>query len=204
MPEPGAGPSLSDLGRKQAEEAAQYILGWRPSLPPLVAVYSSPLCRARETAGIIGQALDLGVVENPALADCNAGEWAGVALSQLAKKPEWATVQHYPSGFRFPGGESMPEMSTRLVGAVKAVVQAHPGQAVVVVSHADPIKAVLAEALGTHLDLFQRIGVSPASVSAVSYAEAGPNVVLTNWTGPSGHAPPKAAVAAGTAAGSRL
>jgi broad specificity phosphatase PhoE len=192
MPEPGPGPSLSDLGRKQAEEAAEHIRGGRAGPPPISAVYSSPLCRARETATIIATALDRSVVENPALVDCNAGEWAGVPLSQLARKPEWATVQHYPSGFRFLGGESIPEMSARMVGAVKALVEAHPGQCVVVVSHADPIKAVLAEALGMHLDLFQRIVVSPASVSAVSYSGTGPNVVLTNWTGPSGQGPPKA------------
>jgi len=191
MPEPGPGPSLSDLGRNQAEEAAEHIRVWRAGLPPVSALYSSPLNRARETAAIIGQALDLSVVENPTLVDCNAGEWAGVPLSQLARKPEWATVQHYPSGFRFPGGESIPEMSARMVGSVKALAHAHPGQGVVIVSHADPIKAVLAEALGTHLDLFQRIVVSPASVSAISYSETGPNVVLTNWTGPSGQGPAK-------------
>jgi probable phosphomutase (TIGR03848 family) len=182
LPEPGPGPSLTEQGRKQAEEAGRYIAEWRGALPPIVALFSSPLVRTVETAGIVGKALDLVPVERRGLVDCDAGEWAGSDLKQLAKKPEWSTVQHYPSGFRFPGGESIAEMQSRVVGAVKELVVAHPGRAVVVVSHADPIKAVLADALGVHLDLFQRIQVAPASVSAVSYSDAGPGVMLTNWT----------------------
>ena len=192
LPEPGAGPSLSDAGRKEAEEAGQLIAAWRATLPPLAALYSSPLSRTRETAGIVGKALNLDVVEERGLVDCDVGEWAGEPLSHLSRKPEWPVVQHYPSGFRFPGGESMAEMSARIVGTVRALAARHPGHAVVVVSHADPIKAVLAEALGVHLDLFQRIVVSPASVSSISYSQAGPAVMLTNWTGPSRHAPSKA------------
>lgn len=184
MPEPGAGPSLSEEGQRQAEDAARYIQGWRGALPALSTLYHSPLQRTRETAAILGKHLDLSPVEKSGLADCNAGEWAGVPLKQLAKKPEWATVIRYPSGFRFPGGESLTEMQARTVGAVKELVVAHPGQAVIAVSHADPIKAVLADALGLHLDLFQRLVVEPASVSAVSYSATGPTVLLTNWTGP--------------------
>ena len=185
MPEAGPGPSLTDEGRRQVEEAARHVLEWRPNLPPLGALYSSPLQRTRETASILGKTLDLELVEKPGLADCDAGEWAGTALKQLARQPEWATVMHYPSGFRFPGGESILEMQSRVVGTIKELVAAHPGQAVIVASHADPIKAVLADALGLHLDLFQRIVVAPASVSAVSYSTTGPNVLLTNWTRPS-------------------
>ena len=180
----GAGPSLTDEGRRQAEEAGRHLVEWRANLPPFGALYSSPLVRTRETASILGKALDLEVVEKPGLADCNAGEWSGTALTQLARKPEWATVMHYPSGFQFPGGESIVEMHSRVVGTVKELAAAHSGQAVVLASHADPIKAVLADALGLHLDLFQRIMVSPASISAVSYSATGPSVLLTNWTRP--------------------
>jgi probable phosphoglycerate mutase len=91
-------------------------------------------------------------------------------------------VQRYPSGFRFPDGESFTEMQTRITGAVACLVKRHPGGVVVVVSHADPIKAAVADALGTHLDLFQRIVVSPCSVSAVAYGSGGPVVLTVNHT----------------------
>ena len=80
---------------------------------------------------------------------------------------------HYPSGFRFPGGESMTEMHARMVGAAQELVGRHQGQSLVIVSHSDPIKSVVADALGLHLDLFQRIVISPASVSAISYGDLG-------------------------------
>ncbi len=189
MPEPGAGPGLTDAGKRQAEEAAQYISEWRAALPALTAIYASPLTRARETAGILGKVLDLAPVERADLVDCNAGEWAGAHLKDLFKKPEWPTVVHYPSGFRFPGGESIREMSDRMVGAARELVGQHPGQSLIIVSHADPIKAVVTDALGLHLDLFQRVVIAPASVSAISYGEGSPGVMLVNWTGPSGHLP---------------
>lgn len=184
MPEPGAGPGLSEEGRKQAEETGQHISNWRASLPTIGALYCSPLARTKETAAILGKALDLTPFERPELVDCDAGEWAGAPLKDLAKKPEWSTVVHYPSGFCFPGGEPIREMQARVVAAVGELVKAHPGQTVLAVSHADPIKAVLADALGVHLDLFQRIVVSPASVSAVSYGGLSPRVLFVNWTDP--------------------
>ncbi len=96
---------------------------------------------------------------------------------------------HYPSGFCFPGGEAIRDMQARMVDAVHDLVNANPGKTVLVVSHADPIKSVLADALGVHLDLFQRIVVSPGSVSAISYGGTSPSVVLVNWTGPASRAP---------------
>jgi probable phosphoglycerate mutase len=188
LPAPGAGPNLSEEGWRQAGQAADHIGAWRAALPALAALYSSPLSRTKETASVLSEALGLAVTEEPRLVDCDVGEWAGMPLKELAKKPEWATVVNYPSGFRFPGGESIAEMNGRVVGTVRSLVARHPGQTVVVVSHADPIKAVLADAMGVHLDLFQRVNVSPASVSAVSYAEPFPSVMLVNWTLPgSGH-----------------
>ena len=92
-------------------------------------------------------------------------------------------MQRNPSGFRFPGGESFTEMQTRICGAVDRLRAAHPGQTIVAVSHADPIKAAVAHAMGTHLDLFQRIVVSPCSVSAVLYGVDGPVVLAVNSTG---------------------
>jgi probable phosphoglycerate mutase len=189
MPVAGLGPSLSEEGRRQAEEAARYLSGRRSALPPIGVLYSSPLTRTLETAVLLGKALDVAPVEVPSLVDCDTGEWAGLPLKQLAKKLEWPVVVHHPSSFSFPGGEPIAEMASRVVRAVRELARAHPGQSVVVVSHADPIKAVLADALGLHLDLFQRIMVAPASVSTVTYSLAGPSVELLNWTGPAPRSP---------------
>ena len=99
------------------------------------------------------------------------------------KLPEWKQVQRYPSGFRFPGGESFVDMQTRMIDTVARLVDTHRGNVVVAVSHADPIKAVVAHAVGTHLDLFQRIVVSPCSVTAVAYGANSPVVLCVNSTG---------------------
>ena len=120
---------------------------------------------------------------NRGLLECDFGEWTGRALKELAKLPEWATVQRYPSGFRFPGGESFPEMQARMTDTLTRLAERHRGGVVVAVSHADPIKAAVADALGTHLDLFQRIVISPCSVTAIAYAPTGPTVLTVNSTG---------------------
>ena len=96
--------------------------------------------------------------------------------------PEWATVQRYPSGFSFPGGESFVAMQARMISALAALRERHPGEAVIAVSHADPIKAAVAEALGSHLDMFQRIVISPCSVTAITYGSLGPSVLAVNST----------------------
>ena len=103
-------------------------------------------------------------------------------MADLSKKPEWSTVQRNPSGFRFPGGESFLEMQTRMSTALARLVEAHRGGTVVAVSHADPIKAAVAQAAGTPLDLFQRLTVAPCSVSAVAYSRGGPFVLTVNST----------------------
>lgn len=189
MPPQGSGPELSEQGRQQAKEAGALIAEWRSALSPIDAVYTSPLARTRQTAEIVGATLGLEPQPRPALADCDAGDWSGVALKDLNKKPEWPTVVHYPSAFRFPGGESLSGMQARAIGEVRNIIAAHPGRSVVVVSHADPIKSIVADAMGLHLDLFQRIAISPASVSAVSYGPLGPSVLMVNWTGPASRQP---------------
>jgi broad specificity phosphatase PhoE len=115
--------------------------------------------------------------------ECDFGEWTGGELKALMKLPEWRTVQRYPSGFRFPGGESFTDMQTRIVDAIARLRAKHAGGVVVAVSHADPIKAAVAHALGTHLDLFQRIVISTCSITAVAYGESGPTVLTVNSTG---------------------
>jgi probable phosphoglycerate mutase len=179
---PGRAPGLhlADAGVAQAEAVAARLA----ALPRIDAVYCSPLERTRETARPVGQARGLPVKVDRGLLECDFGEWTGRPLKELAKEPAWATVQRYPSGFRFPGGESFLEMSARITGAVHRLAARHPGGVVVAVSHADPIKAAVADALGTHLDLFQRINVSPCSVTAVHYGPTGPAVLAVNSVEP--------------------
>ena len=177
---PGRAPglSLADAGREQAEAVAAHVA----ELKRVDAVYASPLERTRETAAPIARARKLRVQRERGLLECDFGEWTGKALKDLMKLPEWRTVQRYPSGFRFPGGESFVEMQARMVSTVGKLVAQHPGGVIVAVSHADPIKAVVADALGTHLDLFQRIVISPCSVTAVAYGAEGPIVLAVNQT----------------------
>jgi probable phosphoglycerate mutase len=178
---PGQAPGLvlSPGGRRDAEALGGRLAG----VPRLAAVYSSPLERARETAAAIARPRRQAVRIERGLIEVDIGRWTGLALRAARKRPEWTAVQRHPSGFRFPGGESFVEMQARMVAAIGALVARHPGQTVVAVSHADPIKAALAHALGVPLDLFQRLVVAPASVSAVVYGPAGPAVLATNATG---------------------
>jgi probable phosphomutase (TIGR03848 family) len=175
---PGRAPALhlAEKGRAEADAAAAAI----GALRAVAAVYASPLARARETAAPIAARLELPVRIDHGLSECDFGAWTGQRLDALRRKPEWRRVQRFPSGFRFPGGESFPEMQARVVAAVERMVSRHPGEVVVAVSHADPIKAAVAHALGTHLDLFQRIAVSPGSLSAVAYGPDGPTVLCVN------------------------
>jgi probable phosphomutase (TIGR03848 family) len=176
LPGRAAGLHLSDAGVGQAEKAADVLR----ALPKVDAVYASPLERTRETAGPIARARKLRVRTERGLLECDFGEWTGQPLKELMRRPEWSTVQRYPSGFRFPGGESFSEMQTRITGAVARLVARHRGGVIVAVSHADPIKAAVADALGTHLDLFQRIVVSPCSITTVAYGSGGPVVLGVN------------------------
>lgn len=179
LPGRAKGLHLADHGRIQAGAAAARIAG----LKDVAAIYASPLERTRETAAPIAKALGLKVQAERGLLECDFGDWTGAKLADLRKKPEWQTVQRYPSGFRFPGGESFSEMQHRMVSTLDRLAAAHRGKAVVAVSHADPIKAAVAHALGTHLDLFQRIVVSPCSVSAILHTPTGPVVLAVNSTG---------------------
>lgn len=175
---PGTAPGLrlADLGRQQAEAVAARIA----SLPAVGAVYASNLERARETAAPIARARHLAVRVDADLRDLDVGEWTGASLRRLARKPEWQVVQRTPSGFRFPGGESFTEMQTRMVGALHRLVERHAGNTVVAVSHADPIKAAVAHALGVPLDLFQRIVIAPTSVSAIAFHGVTPAILTVN------------------------
>ena len=177
-----AGVALDAVGRQQAARTAERI-----AAVPLAALVSSPLERCRQTSRAL---LDRqpGTPETRierAITECDYGEWQGRKLADLAKEPLWRTVQANPSGVVFPGGESMQGMQSRAVAAIRRIdaeVEAAHGPAAVwvAVSHGDVIKSVLADALGMHLDLFQRISVGPASVSIVRYGEQRPEVVASN------------------------
>ena len=178
---PGRAPGLhlAEAGTEQAKRVAERIA----ALTKVDAIYASPLERTRETAAPIGAARSLKVQVDRGLVECDFGEWTGAELKALMKLPEWRTVQQAPSQFTFPGGESFTAMQTRIVDALGRIRAAHPGGVVVCVSHADPIKAAVAHAMGTHIDLFQRIVISTCSVSAIAYHAGGPVVLTVNSTG---------------------
>lgn len=168
---------LNDKGRAQAEALAQ-----RLTQQPLAAVYASPLERAVETAQTIAAPHNLEVQIREGVGEVRYGEWTGQPLQELAKQDAWRVVQFYPSGARFPGGEAIREMQARAVEELDAIVAAHPSQTVLVVSHSDVIKATVAHYVGLHLDLFQRLVVSPASLSVLSFTPMGPRLVCLNDT----------------------
>lgn len=179
LPGRAKGLHLADEGKQQADIAAERI----GELSKIDAVYSSPLERAKETAAPISKACGLRTKVDRGLFECDFGDWTGRKLKDLMKLPEWQTVQRAPSTFRFPGGESFTEMQARMVSTLDRLRAAHPGGTIVCVSHADTIKAAVAHALGTHIDLFQRLVISPASVTAISWHGGGPVVLAVNSTG---------------------
>lgn len=180
-----AGVHLDDVGREQAART-----GARLADVPLVAVVTSPLERCRETAQAVldRQAAGTPLRVEDRVVECDYGDWQGRNLRDLASEPLWATVQGQPSAVTFPGGESLAAMQARAVAAVReqdAAVEAEhgPGAVWAVVTHGDLVKALLADALGMHLDLFQRLSAGPASVSVVRYGSTRPDVVATNTDG---------------------
>jgi probable phosphoglycerate mutase len=179
---PGRAPGLhlSEAGRAQAVAVAARLasLHTAPS-----AVYASPLERAAETAAPIARALGLRVRTAAGLIECDFGEWTGKRLSALRRRREWRHVLVAPSTFRFPGGESFAELQVRTWSAALELAQRHAGEVIVAVSHADPIKAIVASALGVPLDLFQRTVVSTCSVSVVVLGAHAPLVLCVNSLG---------------------
>ena len=175
------GIDLDDAGREQAAAVGARLAGL-----PLAAVVSSPLERTRQTAQAILDAHPAPPVLqlDEDLGECRYGDWTNRPLKELAKDPLWRVVQDHPSGARFPDGESLAEMSARAVGAVQRWnAEVDDAAIYVAVSHGDVIKAIVADALGLHLDQFQRISVDPGSVSVVSYTKLRPFLVRSNDKG---------------------
>jgi probable phosphoglycerate mutase len=179
---PGRAPGLhlSEKGLAQASALSERLneLGRKPT-----AIYVSPLERARETAAPLAKALRLRPVVERGLLECDFGSWTGKKLSVLSKRVEWRAVQHAPSTFRFPEGESFSEMQQRIWATLERLAKRHRNRTVLVVSHADPIKAAVTYAQGVPLDLFQRTVISPCSLSAISFTNSTPVVLCVNNTG---------------------
>ena len=184
---PGRAPNLhlSDEGKSQAEMIAKEIKKSSSSFlgTKVSAVYASPMERTQETAKPIAKTLNLRVRTLQGLNECDFGDWTGRRLRDLSKLKSWSTIQKQPSSFRFPNGESFTEMQNRMLKTVDKILERHSGETVVCVSHAEPIKAILASAVGTPLDLFQRILVGPCSASVVLYTKERPLVLTLNSNG---------------------
>jgi len=179
---PGRAPGLhlSEKGIAQANALSERLgdLGRKP-----VAIYVSPLERARETAAPLAKALRLRPIVDRGLLECDFGSWTGKKLSVLSRRAEWRAVQHAPSTFRFPEGESFSEMQQRIWTTIERLAKRHRNKTVIVVSHADPIKAAVTYAQGVPLDLFQRTVISTCSLSALAFTGSTPVVLCVNNTG---------------------
>jgi len=186
------GNDLDETGRAQAEALVARLADL-----PIAAVVSSPLERCRQTAEPLlaarpGLALEL----DERLIECDYGDWTGQGLAPLSKTPLWKTVQAHPSGVRFPGGEAMRDMQHRAVTAMTdwdaTVAERHGADACwVAVSHGDVIKSIVADAMGLHLDEFQRIAVDTASVTVIRYTPLRPFLLHLNDRGSLGHLRPQ-------------
>ncbi|MGA9147027.1 MAG: MSMEG_4193 family putative phosphomutase [Candidatus Nanopelagicales bacterium] len=181
------GVHLDDIGIAQASAVGELLQD-----VPVTHIVTSPLPRTVETAKLIRARLQsaqpLRIAKDKGLLECDYGDWSGRTLKKLARDPLWGAVQAHPSSVTFPGGESMLASQTRAVGAVRkwsalAEVQCAQRAVVLIVSHGDIIKSVVADALGMHLDAFQRIVIDPGSVTAIDYTALRPFVRLVNGTG---------------------
>jgi len=185
------GVHLDDRGRAQAEALAQ-----RVAALPVAAIVTSPLERCVETADLVAAAQNNAAERHvdERLIECGYGDWTGKPLKELARDPLWKVVQTQPSAARFPNGESLPEVAARAVQAIREWdARLGPAAVWVACSHGDVIKSILADALGLHLDQFQRIVVDPCSTSIVRYTDTRPYVLRANDVGGdlAGFAPPK-------------
>ena len=175
------GVQLDDRGHEQVRAVAE-----RLTAVPLAAIVSSPLERCRQTADAVAAGRELTVQDDDRLGEARYGDWTGRTLKELVKDPMWKVVQQHPSAAVFPGpeGEGLAQLQARAVAAVRQWnAELGPDAVWLACSHGDVVKAVLADALGLHLDLFQRIVVDPASISVITYTDTRPFVVRINDTG---------------------
>jgi len=175
---------LDDAGVAQAVTVGKALRS-----VPVTHLVASPLSRTVETAKLIAGELDgrVRLAKDKGVIECDYGDWSGKKLKRLANEPLWSVVQSHPSSVTFPNGESMSAAQQRAVSAIRGWVdvareESGPNAIVLVVSHADVIKSIIADALGLHLDLFQRIVVDPGSVSAIDYTPTRPFLRFSNLT----------------------
>jgi probable phosphomutase (TIGR03848 family) len=169
---------LSEQGRSQAASLSERLASLR-----LSGVYASPLERCTETAEAIAAPRGFEVQSLPDLVEVGYGTWTGRPLAQLARTALWKRIQQSPSSVRFPGGETLTEVQQRCVAALDGLAVRHPRGLVAVVSHADVIRLAVAHYAGVHLDLFQRIIVSPASITVIGLGDRIPRIIRMNDTG---------------------
>ncbi len=180
------GVHLNEDGHKQAS-----LLSERLGDLPITTIYSSPLERCVETAQAVAgpRGLPLRLVEG--IGEVRYGEWQGAELKELYKHELWPGVQYYPSGTRFPNGETLGEVQMRAVQTIDGLRDQHPKQIIALFSHADLIKLVVAYYIGMHIDLFQRLVINPCSLTAISFDRMGPRMMAYNDTGSLEHLRPK-------------
>ena len=171
-----AGVHLNDEGKAQAQALGERLAGL-----PLARVYASPIERTLETAAaIIAHHPQLEVIENAAIGEVRYGDWQGMAIKDLQRRKMWGVVQEYPSRAKFPNGETLRAAQMRIVNEIEALAQAHQDEMIALVCHADLIKMALAHYLGMHLDVFQRIVISPASISVLQLSHSRPFIIGMN------------------------
>ena len=181
------GVHLNEKGHEQAQALAERLADL-----PVTAVYSSPVIRCIETAEYISKTHNKEIIELEDVGEVRYGDWEGKKIRKLARLPLWRVVQFFPSRMRFPNGEALREVQFRAIQALETVSEKHPNEIIVVASHADLIKLVLAHYLGVHIDLFQRIVISPASSSIIALPGNGMvRVIRVNDDGPLKAPPPQ-------------
>lgn len=166
------GVHLNATGIAQAEAAADALAG-----APLDAIYTSPIERCTETAAVIARRHEMKATRRDALKDTKYGKWTDRPLRSVAKTRSWQVLHRFPSAFRFPGGETLRETQARVVQEIERIWRDHPRQLVCCVAHADPIALTLAHYMGLHIDLFPRLAIAPASISALRLEDDGPQVL---------------------------
>ncbi len=177
---------LNDEGRQQAAALAE-----RMTEIPLDAIYASPLDRTMETAQAIATPRNMPIRIIEQVGEVKYGEWQGAELKELYKHELWPGVQFYPSGTRFPGGETLGEAQMRMVAALDTLRARHPDGIIAVVSHADIIKLAVAYYVGMHMDLFQRLEIMPCALTAIRFTRMGPRLLAYNDTGSIAYLKPK-------------
>ncbi len=180
------GVHLNEKGRLQAARLSE-----RLGDLPIAVIYSSPLERCVETATAVAQPRGLALRLVEQVGEVRYGEWQGAELKDLYKHELWPGVQYYPSGTRFPNGESLGEAQMRIVQAIDGLRAQHPTQIIAVFSHADMIKLAIAYYIGMHIDLFQRLTINPCSLTALAFERMGPRLIAFNDTGSLEHLRPR-------------